>query len=121
MTCTTCHGSANFDPAKVPGDPHWQLAPLSMGWQGKSLGAVCNQLKDPKQTGGRDLAAILKHVVTDSLVKWAWAPGGGPLPLRGIGIREHFVGCQERRTAGRSCDAAAPDLELDRQRARLRP
>jgi hypothetical protein len=33
---------------------------------------------------GKDLAAyILKHVVTDSLVKWAWAPGPGRTPAPG--------------------------------------
>ena len=83
MACITCHGQANFDPARVPGDSHWQLAPASMGWEGKTQGALCNQLKDPKQTGGRDLAAILKHVVTDSLVIWAWAPGPGRTPAPG--------------------------------------
>jgi len=48
-----------------------------MAWEGKSLAQICTQLKDPKRNGGRDIAAILKHVVTDSLVKWAWAPGPG--------------------------------------------
>ena len=38
MACSTCHGAANFDPARVPGDPHWHLAPASMAWEGKSLG-----------------------------------------------------------------------------------
>lgn len=49
MACTTCHGGANFDPARVPGDPHWHLAPASMAWEGKSAGHICNQLKDPAQ------------------------------------------------------------------------
>jgi hypothetical protein len=83
LACATCHGAANFDPARVPGDPHWRLAPASMTWEGKSLGQICTQLKDPKRNGGRDIAAILKHVVTDSLVKWAWAPGPGRTPAPG--------------------------------------
>jgi hypothetical protein len=83
MACATCHGGANFDPARVPGDPHWALAPQSMTWEGKSLGQICTQLKDPTRNGGRDIAAILKHVVTDSLVKWAWAPGPGRAPAPG--------------------------------------
>jgi hypothetical protein len=83
MACVTCHGGANFDPARVPGDPHWHLAPASMAWEGKSLGQICTQLKDPQRNGGRDIAAILKHVVTDSLVKWAWAPGPGRTPAPG--------------------------------------
>jgi hypothetical protein len=32
MACATCHGGANFDPSRVPGDPHWALAPASMAW-----------------------------------------------------------------------------------------
>ena len=83
MACATCHGGANFDPARVPGDPHWLLAPASMTWEGKSLAQICTQLKDPTRNGGRDIAAILKHVVTDSLVKWAWAPGPGRTPAPG--------------------------------------
>jgi hypothetical protein len=83
MACSTCHGGANFEPARVPGDPHWHLAPLSMAWEGKSLGYICNQLKDPKRNGNRDLAAILQHVSTDSLVKWGWNPGPGRTPAPG--------------------------------------
>ena len=83
LACTTCHGRANFDPARVPGDPHWQLAPAVTGWKGKTLGAICRQLKDPRRNGGRKIVAILKHVVTDSLVKWAWNPGLGRTPASG--------------------------------------
>ena len=83
MACTTCHGKANYDPAGVPGDGHWQLAPASMGWEGKTVGELCNQLKDPRLTGGRDLTAILKHLVTDTLVLWAWEPGPGRTPAPG--------------------------------------
>src|SRR4029453_7898892 len=35
LPCTTCHHAANFDPARVPGNPNWRLAPLSMAWQGR--------------------------------------------------------------------------------------
>jgi len=83
MACTTCHGGANFDAARVPGDPHWHLAPATMAWEGKSLGYICNQLKDPRRNGNRDIAAILKHVATDSLVKWGWNPGPGRTPAPG--------------------------------------
>jgi hypothetical protein len=83
LACSTCHSGANFDPARVPGDPHWHLAPATMAWVGKSLGAICNQLKDPKRNGKRDIAAILKHVSEDSLVKWGWNPGPGRTPAPG--------------------------------------
>jgi hypothetical protein len=83
LVCATCHASANFDVARVPGDAHWHLAPASMVWEGKTLGAICNQLKDRKRNGNRDIAAILKHVATDSLVQWAWNPGPGRTPAPG--------------------------------------
>lgn len=89
LACTTCHSGANFDPARVPGDPHWHLAPASMAWEGKSIGYICNQLKDPRRNGSRDLHAILKHVATDSLVKWGWNPGAGRTPVPGT--NEEFV------------------------------
>jgi hypothetical protein len=83
MACATCHGPANFDAARVPGDPHWALAPASMTWEGKSLADICTQLKDQRRNGGRDLTAILKHVTEDTLVKWAWNPGPGRDPAPG--------------------------------------
>jgi len=83
MACTTCHGRSNFDPARVPGRPNWQLAPPVTGTKDKTLGAICQQIKDPRRNGGKDIAAILKHMATDGLVKWAWDPGGGRTPAPG--------------------------------------
>ena len=62
MRCATCHQSANFDPAGVPGHPHWHLAPSEMAWQNKSPGDICTQIKDPARNGGRSLQQILTHV-----------------------------------------------------------
>src|SRR5215470_2231436 len=31
MACSTCHQMRNNDAARVPGAPHWRLAPKSMG------------------------------------------------------------------------------------------
>jgi hypothetical protein len=83
LACTTCHGKANYETARVPGDPHWHLAPASMAWEGMSVGQICEQLKDPKRNGNRTLAGIVEHVTTDSLVKWGWNPGGGRTPAPG--------------------------------------
>jgi hypothetical protein len=83
MTCATCHHAGNYDPARVPGDPHWHLAPASMAWEGRSVGQICEQVKDPARNGNRNIAAILDHVVTDSLVIWAWSPGPGRTPAPG--------------------------------------
>jgi hypothetical protein len=41
MICATCHGGANFDPSRVPGDLHWALARASMAWEGKTAGEIC--------------------------------------------------------------------------------
>ena len=77
LPCSACHHAANYDAAHVPGHTDWHLAPASMAWAGKSLGAICVQIKDPARNGGRDMAALLRHVSEDSLVGWAWSPGAG--------------------------------------------
>jgi hypothetical protein len=48
MHCSMCHQQANFDPARVPGHPEWHLAPREMAWQNKTLGEICEQIKDPR-------------------------------------------------------------------------
>jgi hypothetical protein len=83
MRCTTCHTGANFDPAGIPGNPHWHLAPASMAWEGLSLRQVCEQLKDKTRNGGRSLDKIVEHMRSDPLVGWAWAPGAGREPAPG--------------------------------------
>jgi hypothetical protein len=83
MRCATCHQAANFDAAGVPGNPHWHLAPREMAWQGKTVGEICAQIKDPARNGGRSLQQILAHLSDDALVGWAWAPGFGREPAPG--------------------------------------
>ena len=83
MRCTTCHQNANYEQSGVPGNPRWHVAPKSMAWQGKSLGQICAQIKDPKRNGGKTLAAIHEHMAHDSLVGWAWSPGGNREPAPG--------------------------------------
>lgn len=77
MRCTTCHGKANFDPGRVPGDPEWSLAKKTMAWQGKSLGQICAQVKDPELNNGRSLDKVVHHMQHHGLVGWAWNPGAG--------------------------------------------
>src|SRR5262249_6052855 len=72
------------------GHPQWHLAPREMGWEGKTLGKTCAQLKDPERNGGRGLDDLVHHISRDSLVGWAWAPGFG---------REPAPGTQERAGA----------------------
>jgi hypothetical protein len=83
MRCPICHQAANFDPAGVPGNPAWHLAPHEMGWEGRTLAQICEQIKDPARNGGRSLEDIVHHVGEDHLVGWAWAPGGDRAPAPG--------------------------------------
>jgi len=83
MRCPICHLQANFNPAGVPGNPIWHLAPREMGWEGKSLGEICAQIKDPARNGNRALEALIEHIGEDHLVGWAWAPGYGRQPAPG--------------------------------------
>jgi hypothetical protein len=81
LRCPICHQQANFD--RTPGDPAWHLAPRDMGWEGKTVGQICEQIKDPARNGGRSLDDIVHHIGTDHLVGWAWAPGVGRQPAPG--------------------------------------
>ncbi len=83
MRCATCHGAANFDPGRVPGNPNWRLAPTAMAWQRRTLGQICEQVKDPARNGGHTLAEIVEHMSRDELVGWAWKPGAGREPAPG--------------------------------------
>lgn len=83
MRCTTCHGPANFDPGGVPGHPAWHLAPIEMAWVGKSLGTICEQIKDPNRNGGMSMEQLIHHMAEDSLVGWGWNPGVGREPAPG--------------------------------------
>src|SRR3954470_11806003 len=77
----TLHVAASFQ--SVPGHPRWALAPLSMAWEGKSLGEICRQIKDTDRNGGRDLALLHEHIAKDDLVAWGWKPGASREPAPG--------------------------------------
>jgi len=77
----TLHVAASFQ--SVPGHPRWALAPLSMVWEGKSLGEICRQIKDTDRNGGRDLALLHEHIAKEDLVSWGWKPGAGREPAPG--------------------------------------
>jgi hypothetical protein len=83
MRCSICHQGANFDPGRVPGHPEWHLAPREMAWEGRTLGEICAQIKDPARNGGRSPEDLVHHIGTDTLVGWAWAPGFGRRPAPG--------------------------------------
>ena len=52
-----------------------------MIFQGRTPKQLCEQLKDPKQTGGKDIKALIHHVEEDALVGWGWDPGPGRKPI----------------------------------------
>ena len=64
-TCSACHHERELRASPKPpltkafrGHPRWGLAPLSMAWQGKTIGDICRQVKDVNRNGGRDLQAV---------------------------------------------------------------
>jgi hypothetical protein len=80
MRCDTCHQDHNLPGAHMPpGNPKWSLPPPEhkMVFVGRVPGALCRQLKDPKQNGGRSLEQLFDHVAHDDLVGWGWNPGDG--------------------------------------------
>ena len=90
LACATCHTERNFTLVgarstyqSIPGHPRWGLAPVEMAWEGKSVGAICRQLKDPARNGGRTLALLHEHFAKDDLVAWGWEPGEGREPAPG--------------------------------------
>ena len=90
LACSTCHTERNFTLVgvassykSIPGHARWGLAPLEMAWEGKSVGAICQQLKDPARNGGRTLALLHEHFAKDDLVAWGWEPGEGREPAPG--------------------------------------
>jgi hypothetical protein len=87
--CITCHTDRNFTlPERasyrsIPGHPRWMAAPIEMAWEGKSIGEICRQIKDPNRNGGRDLSLLHEHLAHDDLVAWGWQPGVGRDPAPG--------------------------------------
>jgi hypothetical protein len=87
--CVTCHTDRNFtlhEPASyrsIPRHPRWMAAPVEMAWEGKSVGEICQQIKDPDRNGGRNLSLLHEHLAHDDLVAWGWQPGEGRDPAPG--------------------------------------
>ncbi|MCQ4165581.1 hypothetical protein [Tahibacter harae] len=87
LPCSSCHGEANppesYGPNAPPGAPHWALPPPEKRMVTKDLSApaLCKMIQDKQENGGRDFAALLKHVSEDKLVLWGWNPGGNRAPV----------------------------------------
>jgi hypothetical protein len=79
--CTTCHGpanpSSNFGAHIPPGVSegwHMPKPEMPLVFVGVAPHDLCEQMKDPKRNGGKDMAALRKHLDTP-LVLWGWKPG----------------------------------------------
>lgn len=80
MSCSSCHQEENQSVSGVPGAPHWQLAPLSMAWEGLSDAQLCRVITNPQTNGGRSLEQLTHHMNDDALVRWAFNPGAKRTP-----------------------------------------
>jgi len=88
LACATCHGAANLPDSYGANMPPgvstgWKLPPpeTKMVFEGMGARALCEQLKDPHRNGGKDMAALVKHVSSDPLVLWGWSPGYARKPV----------------------------------------
>lgn len=110
VPCATCHRDKNGTrPGQPPGAPNWHLPPpeTPMVFQGKTPQQLCEQLKDPRKTGHRDLPRLIDHVAHDELVSWGWAPGPGRVPVP-IPRAEVVAAMQAWASAGAPCPEDAP-------------
>jgi hypothetical protein len=101
LKCSTCHQTENTADGRVPGAPHWQLAPRSMGWEDLSDADLCRVLKDSRKNKGRSVQALVEHMTTDALVQWAWSPGARTPPS--IGQREFHELVRRWAQTGAAC------------------
>jgi hypothetical protein len=82
LRCSACHQTRNVEAIGLfrgpPGAPNWGLPPREtpMVFEGKTVRALCEQLRDPTRNGERSLDDLLEHVSHDKLVLWGWSPGG---------------------------------------------
>ena len=108
--CTTCHGVVNppasYGPRVPPGVPdgwHMPGPEEKLVFVGRTPRALCEQVKDEKRNGGKDMKALREHLNT-SLVTWGWGPGNGRNPV--TTPYATFVAAWERwAAAGAPCPA----------------
>jgi hypothetical protein len=81
--CATCHGPTNppsnyglhVPPGAIEG---WRMPKpdAKLVFVGIEARALCEQIKDPARNGGKDMAALRRHLESP-LVTWGWSPGFG--------------------------------------------
>jgi hypothetical protein len=112
LACATCHAAKNppdsYGAHMPPGvSEGWKLPPPEqrMVFAGRSSRALCEQLKDPGQTGGKEMAKMIDHVENAPLVLWGWDPGFGRAKV-GISHEEFVKAFKTWAAAGAPCAAA---------------
>lgn len=88
LPCESCHRETNSAHTRVPGAPHWKLAPRSTAWDDLEPAGICKSIKDPAFNGGRDIDELIHHLETDKLVQWSWEPGRGREPVSAMSYVE---------------------------------
>lgn len=82
MRCGNCHNDTGNNPtSRTPGGLHWQLAPVSMLWQGLSSADLCRALLDKSKNGNRSPQDLIEHMDKEPLVLYGWNPGAGRKPI----------------------------------------
>lgn len=110
MECVTCHGvenrPANYGDRAPPGAPNWHRPPpeTKMVFIGLSARALCETIKNKRETGGKDLPAMLAHIRDDKLVGWGWNPGGSRT-LPPVSRQDTVAAFKAWMDAGAACPA----------------
>jgi hypothetical protein len=108
LACATCHASANppasYGEHTPPGAPNWHLPPPEhkMVFIHLPPAELCATVKDPQRNGGKDSAALQRHVASDELVLWGWNPGAGRAPV-GIPHADFVAAFRTWLDAGAPC------------------
>src|SRR4051812_17974705 len=84
LRCPICHGQANFDPAGMPGNPIWHLAPREMAWEGKTLARSAPRSRIPR---AMETDPSTRSLSISARTIWSVGPGhpataGARLPVR---------------------------------------
>ena len=110
LPCWTCHMTSAAPNTVAHAPPHagipWQLAPVDFVWYGKTGAEICQQMRDPKRNGGRDVAGLVEHLRHDAaqrgFIPWGWKPGGGRPTPPGT-FEDHVRDVQIWGAAGQPC------------------
>jgi hypothetical protein len=88
MRCSNCHNATgNNETSGTPGaiNKAWSLAPsapINMVWQGLSSHDLCDRFKAASlERFKKPPPDLIEHMQVESLVTWAWHPGGERTPI----------------------------------------